>query len=116
MLKLFKGESDKSIFGLYVIYDTKAQESGYVFTAINDDVAVRQVVNTLIESPYMNPDEYTLIQVGTYDKKECKIKICNKVVNFKYKWDTEKERIREVQADIQRRMFESAQGVKKDAK
>lgn len=114
MLKLFKNED--VTYKLYVIFDMVAKESGYVFTSVNDDVAIRQVINTLIESPYMNPDEYTLINVGEYDKKTCKISTCNKVINFKYKWEIEKDRIRDVQTTIQRKMFESAQGVKESAK
>ena len=40
---------------LYVIYDRVAQESGPVFEAKNDGIAVRQMRNLLSENPASSP-------------------------------------------------------------
>ena len=50
---------------LYVIYDRVAQESGPVFEAKNDGIAVRQMRNVLSENPASKPLEYQLLKVGT---------------------------------------------------
>lgn len=52
---------------LYVIYDRVAQESGPVFEAKNDGIAVRQMRNVLSENPASKPLEYQLLNVGTID-------------------------------------------------
>lgn len=50
---------------LYVIHDRVAQESGPVFEAKNDAVAVRNMRNTLLENQAAKPLEFALLRVGT---------------------------------------------------
>lgn len=56
---------------LYVIYDKLAAESGPVFEAKNDQVALRQFKKAI--EPASNKNEYQLYRIGAYDneKLEC---------------------------------------------
>ena len=51
--------------GLYSIYDKVAMESGPVFQAKNDDVAVRATCSLL--SDVDKCDDFVLYRVGTFD-------------------------------------------------
>lgn len=52
---------------LYVVYDRVAQESGPIFTAVNDGVALRNVRGLLKDVvPYDRPS-YRLMYLGEYD-------------------------------------------------
>jgi len=52
--------------GMYTIYDKTARESGPIFLAVNDGVALRQYRQLL--SKTVDPDEYDLYQVGLFDQ------------------------------------------------
>jgi len=58
---------------LYCLYDKIAKEAGNIFTAKNDDVALRQVKNTFKESAYMHPEEYQLFRLGFYNNETLEI-------------------------------------------
>jgi len=58
---------------LYTIHDCIAKESGNVFTAKNDEVALRQVKNTFVENQYMNITEYKLYRLGFYNPETSEI-------------------------------------------
>lgn len=53
---------------LYVIKDLIADESGPIFQAKSDEVAMRNF-NNLIKDKSVNPDEYRLYCVGDYDNE-----------------------------------------------
>lgn len=53
-------------FRIYTICDNVAGQSGPVFQAVNDGVAVRQYRGLLVQNPHLNPDEYTLWCIGEY--------------------------------------------------
>lgn len=57
---------------LYVIYDKVAEESGPVYQAVNDGVAVRQFKSTIEKIPSSLRDEYQLVCIGMYDSKTLK--------------------------------------------
>lgn len=59
--------------GLYAIYDKVAEESGPIFTAVNEGVATRQAVQILRPLPPHTRDDYCLMHVGHYDLKTCVI-------------------------------------------
>lgn len=67
---------------LYVLFDNIAKEGGNVFTAKNDQVACRQVQNTLRESEFMNPKEYILYKVGSYDPELVSVIPTKEVIDF----------------------------------
>lgn len=52
-------------FGLYVIYDSIADESSTVFQAKNDAVATRMICNQLADIP--SPDDFKLLHIGFID-------------------------------------------------
>jgi len=54
---------------LYVVYDRIAEESGNVFGAINDGVALRNFNNLLSKTPPAQQPEYRLYKVGTYNPR-----------------------------------------------
>lgn len=66
--------------GLYVIYDRIAQESGPVFSAKNDGVAIRSAVNLLIKAG--EPSEYDLVKVALYSPETMVCEPCNEVLDF----------------------------------
>lgn len=53
---------------LYTVYDKIAEESGPVFEANNEGIAVRQT-NHLLSQKGINPQEYQLLFLGYIDKK-----------------------------------------------
>jgi hypothetical protein len=64
---LILGHPQKEVFvkiSLYAVYDRIAEESGPIFGAKNDAVAVRNFRNYTAE---VKPDEYKLYCVGEYD-------------------------------------------------
>lgn len=62
---------------LYVIYDKTAEEAGPIFQAVNNGVALRQVVNVLKPLPASLRDEYKLVKVGEFDTLTMKVCVCN---------------------------------------
>lgn len=50
---------------LYVIYDGVAEESGPVFEAKNDGIALRNFERTVADSPYR--EDYSLVCVGSIE-------------------------------------------------
>jgi len=53
---------------IYVMYDRVAQESGPVWEAKNDGVAVRGF-NQMLEKSRVPPEEYRLLRVASMDKE-----------------------------------------------
>jgi len=51
---------------LFVVYDRIAEESGPVFEAVNTGVAIRNY-RAILSRANNYPEEYQLLQVGTYD-------------------------------------------------
>ena len=62
-----------SKYGMYTLYDIKAEEAGPLFIAKTDEVAVRSVCLTLNESLY--PEDFRLVHLGEYDS--CKMSVCS---------------------------------------
>lgn len=52
---------------VYSIYDKVAKECGPLFTAKNDDVAVRNFKNLLVSERVSNPSDYMLYNLGEFD-------------------------------------------------
>lgn len=59
---------------LYVIFDRVAEESGPVFTAINDGVAMRSYRNLVKELDQEARSEYRLYRLGYYDTFSMEVK------------------------------------------
>lgn len=59
--------------GVYVIYDKVAEESGPMFEAVNNGVALRQACNVLKPLPPTLIDDYQLVKIGEYDTKDMQI-------------------------------------------
>lgn len=49
---------------MYSVYDKVAQEGGPIFTAKNEDVAIRKTVQLLINQPPNTIEDYKLLYVG----------------------------------------------------
>nr|QJB18787.1 MAG: nonstructural protein [Microvirus sp.] len=58
---------------VYVIYDKVAEDSGPMFEAVNDGVALRQAVNILKPLPPLFRDEYKLVCLGEYNPSTMEI-------------------------------------------
>lgn len=58
---------------IYTIYDKVAQESGPLFTAKNDDVALRNY-HQLMASQRLNPFDYKLLNLGIYESDPVSIR------------------------------------------
>lgn len=81
-----RGKEPQLISRLYTIYDTVAEEPGPVFEAKNDGTARRaykQVMNKTIAG---EPEEYSLIFIGEFDKETLKITApeVTKVISIDY--------------------------------
>jgi len=61
--------------GVYVIYDKVAEDSGPMFEAVNNGVALRQACNVLKPLPPILIDDYQLVKIGEYDTREMQIYI-----------------------------------------
>lgn len=59
--------------GVYVIYDKVAEESGPMFEAVNDGIALRQACNVLKPLPNTLVEDYQLVKIGEYDTKDMQI-------------------------------------------
>lgn len=57
---------------LYVIRDRVAEDSGPIFQAVNDGVAIRSYRAFMAQSP-VEKDEYMLLCVGTFDSSITKL-------------------------------------------
>ena len=64
-------ESERRM-GLYTIMDRVAEESGPVFSARNQGVAVRQF-NRLVAGDGLDPSDFLLIAVGGFDSRKCEL-------------------------------------------
>lgn len=62
-------------YGMYVIFDKIANESGFPFDAKNDNVALRKfqsfLANVTKENENVSNDEFELRYVGDYDSELC---------------------------------------------
>lgn len=61
--------------GVYVIYDKVAEESGPLFQAVNNGIALRQAVNVLKPLPASLRDDFQLVKVAEYDTRDMQIYI-----------------------------------------
>lgn len=61
--------------GIYVIYDKVAEESGPMFEAVNNGIALRMACNTLKPLPPQLCEDYQLVKIGEYDTKSMQIEI-----------------------------------------
>lgn len=52
---------------VYCIYDKVAKEAGPLFTAKNDDVAVRMYKQLIVSNKVENQSDYILQNLGDYD-------------------------------------------------
>lgn len=59
--------------GIYVIFDKVAEESGPMFEAVNDGIALRQACNILKPLPPSLHSDYQLVKIGEYDTKDMQI-------------------------------------------
>lgn len=57
------------VFELYTVRDLLAEESGPVFQAKNEAIAQRNY-HRMMEEQKLNPEEYELTKVGTFDSEE----------------------------------------------
>lgn len=72
------------LVNVYVIYDKVAEESGPMFQAPNDGIALRMTCNTLLPLPQTLEDDYRLLQIAEYDTKNCQISLMSpREVDFK---------------------------------
>lgn len=55
---------------IYTIYDKVAEESGPVFQAKNDMVAVRMLKSLVSENPNISIDEYEVYCLGEFDTEK----------------------------------------------
>lgn len=60
---------------LYVVYDRVAEESGPIYEAVNDGVALRQF-RRLQEKMQTDPSEHWLMHIGYYDNKKNTVTGC----------------------------------------
>ena len=54
-------------YRLYVVFDRVAEQSGPIFSAINDGVALRQYRHIIESVDAGTQDEYRLLCLGVYD-------------------------------------------------
>lgn len=55
--------------GMYAIRDRVADESGPIFEAKNNAVALRNLTDLLVQVPNHKKADFTLYQVGEYDNE-----------------------------------------------
>lgn len=58
------------IQGLYSVYDRIAEESGPIFDAKSDSVAIRKVSGLFIDRPVMDVRDYMLLKHGEFDTEK----------------------------------------------
>lgn len=63
---------DTDADGLYCIYDVVAQDAGPLFQARNDGVAMRHY-KAMIDNRQVIPEDYKLLHVGYFDRKELQV-------------------------------------------
>lgn len=81
--------------GLYSIYDRVAKESGPVFQAKNDDVAVRATCSLLSSVDLC--EDYILYRVGTFDAENHIIDDCDvSIVDYEITFMSQRESLQEV--------------------
>lgn len=54
-------------YGVYVVYDNASEQYGLPFVADNNEVALRNVVSTIIELDDNVIMDFELIEIGQYD-------------------------------------------------
>jgi hypothetical protein len=59
---------------LYVIRDRLAGESGPIFEAKTDDVALRNYRQVFDKNPVAHPQEFELLAIGEYDHEKEELK------------------------------------------
>lgn len=72
-------------YGLYVINDEVAKESGFPFDAKNDGVAIRKMNAFLAEvtkNGNVSESEFKLIKVADFDSETLEMKPCYKDVDL----------------------------------
>lgn len=60
---------------IYAIYDKIAEESGPLFQAKNDLIAVRNTKNMLMQNGVTVPDDYILYHLGEYDTESMELTV-----------------------------------------
>lgn len=79
--------------GLYVLYDVLAEDSGPVFTAKNDQVAVRSVVIMLLGQESIRVEDYELRRIGLFAPYRSKIVSDNCIViNYLHEYYTARDK------------------------
>lgn len=73
---------------VYVIFDRVAQESGPLFEAKNDAVAVRQARNLIASANGARPDEFRLLYMGDIDHDTNMLSLASPPVDVEYIHDT----------------------------
>jgi len=61
---------------VYVIFDRVAEESGPLFEAVNDGIALRNFKNVLENVPSYQRGDYRLFKVGEYTNKPIQLVSC----------------------------------------
>lgn len=56
---------------MYCMYDVVAEESGPIFEAKSDAVAIRSYYNVV--KNHDNPEDFTLMYVGEFDREKCEV-------------------------------------------
>lgn len=64
------------IMNLYTIYDKIAEESGPIFSAVNDGIALRSYKN-LVEKEGISINEFDLVHVAQYDHRTMRLDPCD---------------------------------------
>lgn len=70
---------------MFSVYDTKARNYSNPFTAINQQVAIRDFTQAVNESSsQLNkfPDDFKLIEVGEFDDENCTFDIHKEPINL----------------------------------
>ena len=63
-------------YGLYVIFDKIAKDSGFPFDAKNDGVAIRKMNSFIVEvtkAGTVTEDEFELRKIADFDSESCEI-------------------------------------------
>ena len=67
---------------LYTIRDRMADETGNLFEAVNDAVAIRQYKHLLNQNPHAKSEDYQLLKLGSYNNKRISLVACGAPVDI----------------------------------
>ena len=62
-------------YGLYVVHDAVAEDSGPPFQAVNDQVAKRQFAQLLENAPETTKADYLLFRIAEWDSSDMQVKL-----------------------------------------